>query len=29
VIDGSVFAHNFDVYHMLPAPDAEIAQDIV
>lgn len=29
VIDGSVFSQNFDIYHMLPAPDADIAQDVV
>jgi len=29
VVDGSGFVRNFDVLHMLPAPDAEIAQDIV
>lgn len=29
VLDGSVFAQNFDIYHMLPAPDSAIAQDIV
>lgn len=29
VLDGSVFAQNFDIYHMLPAPDSDIAQDLV
>jgi len=29
VLDGSVFAKNFDIYHMLPAPDSAIAQDLV
>jgi len=29
VLDGSVFSKNFDIYHMLPAPDSSIAQDIV
>ncbi len=29
VIDGSVFKQNFDIYHMLPDPESELAQDIV
>lgn len=29
VLDGSVFAQDFDIYHTLPAPDSVIAQDIV
>ncbi|MGL4283688.1 MAG: competence protein CoiA, partial [Eubacterium aggregans] len=29
VIDGSGFKKNFDIYHMLPAPDSVIAKDIV
>ena len=29
VLDGSVFAQNFDIYHMLPAPDSSVAKDIV
>jgi competence protein CoiA len=29
VLDGSVFVQNFDIYHMLLAPDSVIAQDIV
>ena len=29
VLDGSVFAQNFDIYHMLPDPDSDVAQDIV
>ncbi len=29
VVDGSVFKDNFDIYHMLPDPDSEIAEDIV
>jgi len=29
VIDGRGFRDNFDIYHLLPAPDAEIAQDLV
>lgn len=29
VIDGEKFKHNFDIYHMLPDPRSEIAQDIV
>lgn len=29
VIDGSVFKQNFDIYHMLPDPKSEIAQDLV
>jgi hypothetical protein len=29
VIDGSVFRQNFDIYHMLPDPASEMAQDIV
>lgn len=29
VVDGSVFQNNFDIYHMLPNPESELAQDIV
>lgn len=29
VIDGSVFQKNFDIYHMLPDPESELAQDLV
>lgn len=29
VLDGSVFSKNFDIYHMLPAPDSAIAKDVV
>lgn len=29
VLDGSVFFQNFDIFHMLPAPESPIAQDIV
>lgn len=29
VIDGSVFKDNFDIYHMLPDPRSELAQDLV
>lgn len=29
VIDGRAFRQNFDVYHILPAPDSELAADIV
>lgn len=29
VIDGSVFYDNFDIYHMLPNPRSELAQDLV
>ena len=29
VIDGTGFRANFDVYHLLPAPDSVIAQDLV
>jgi hypothetical protein len=29
VIDGSVFRQNFDIYHLLPGPDSELAQDLV
>ncbi|WP_223857945.1 competence protein CoiA family protein [Salinimonas profundi] len=29
VIDGSVFDDNFDIYHMLPDPRSELAQDLV
>ncbi len=29
VIDGSGFRENFDIYHMLPNPDSELAQDLV
>jgi competence protein CoiA len=29
VIDGSVFKDNFDIYHMLPNPNSELAQNIV
>jgi len=29
VLDGSVFEKNFDVYHMLPCPRSEVAQDLI
>ena len=29
VIDGRGFRGNFDIYHLLPAPDSEIAKDLV
>jgi len=29
IVDGTVFYQNFDVYHMLPDPDSDVAQDIV
>lgn len=29
VLDGSVFLDNFDIYHMLPDPMSELAQDLV
>ncbi len=29
VIDGRGFRDNFDIYHLLPSPDSEIAQDLV
>lgn len=29
VIDGRGFRDNFDIYHLLPAPDSQIAQDLV
>ncbi len=29
VIDGAVFRDNFDIYHMLPDPKSELAQDLV
>jgi len=29
VIDGRAFRSNFDIYHLLPAPESEIAQDLV
>lgn len=29
IIDGTVFKNNFDIYHMLPSPESELAQDIV
>lgn len=29
VIDGSVFKDNFDIYHMLPNPESELAKDLV
>lgn len=29
VIDGTVFKDNFDIYHMLPDPKSELAQDLV
>jgi len=29
VLDGITFRQNFDIFHMLPAPDSHIAQDIV
>lgn len=29
VIDGRGFRSNFDIYHLLPAPDSELAQDLI
>jgi len=29
VVDGKVFIENFDIYHMLPDPKSELAQDLV
>lgn len=29
VIDGAVFKNNFDIYHILPDPKSELAQDLV
>ena len=29
VVDGSVFKDNFDIYHMLPNPESELAKDLV
>ena len=29
VIDGSAFKDNFDIYHMLPNPESELAKDLV
>ncbi len=29
IIDGRGFRKNFDIYHMLPAPESELAQDLV
>lgn len=29
VIDGRAFRHNFDIYHILPDPKSELAQDLV
>jgi len=29
IVDGSGFKHNFDLYHLLPAPGSQIAQDVV
>lgn len=29
IVDGSVFRENFDIFHMLPDPTSEIAQDLV
>lgn len=29
VIDGTGFRDNFDIYHMLPNPDSELAEDLV
>ncbi|EHA15554.1 hypothetical protein HAL1_09847 [Halomonas sp. HAL1] len=29
IIDGTVFQDNFDIYHMLPDPNSELAQDLV
>ncbi len=29
VIDGTVFQYNFDIYHMLPDPKSELAQDLI
>ena len=29
ILDGSVFQDNFDIYHILPDPKSEIAQDLV
>lgn len=29
VIDGSTFEQNFDIYHILPRPDCDLAKDII
>jgi competence protein CoiA len=29
IVDGSAFRENFDIFHMLPGPASEIAQDLV
>ncbi len=29
IIDGTTFKDNFDIYHMLPDPNSELAQDLV
>jgi competence protein CoiA len=29
VLDGSVFKKNFDIYHMLPNPQSELARDLI
>lgn len=29
IIDGTTFQDNFDIYHMLPDPNSELAQDLV
>ena len=29
IIDGRDFRHNFDIYHLLPDPASEVAQDLV
>lgn len=29
IIDGRPFRHNFDIYHLLPAPESDLATDIV
>lgn len=29
VVDGRGFQHNFDIYHLLPDPNSELAQDLV
>jgi hypothetical protein len=29
VIDGSAFKQNFDIFHLLPDPESEVAQDVI
>lgn len=29
VVDGRAFRHNFDIYHILPDPASDVAQDVV